>query len=141
MFWNIIIAVGLLVVGGLGGAALTAWLRARRASDTSFDSFKNQAAGIQSYIFTLAVVIGGGWTFYTFVAKDVLKLYEEAQINVQVEAQQEKTPAKPMEGCGQFWVTATVRITNTGKRDVALNYVGDGDALDYETHFPLTIER
>lgn len=86
-----------------------------------YESFKNLAAGIQSWVFSLALLVGGGWTLYTFVTLDLAKraekeLFAQAQVNVDVAARQE------FRENGDPCIVATVKVTNAGGRNVFLDY-------------------
>ena len=88
-----------------------------------YDSFKNFAAGIQSWVFSFAVLVGGGWTLYTFVTLDMAKraekeLFAQAQVNVDVSARQE------IRENGDPCIVASVKVTNAGGRNVFLDYSG-----------------
>jgi hypothetical protein len=88
---------------------------------SSYESFKNLAAGVQSWVLTIAVLVGGGWTLWTFRTLQVeerakKELFAQAQINVDVTAKEELVPS------GSSVITATVKVTNTGGRNVLLDY-------------------
>ena len=87
----------------------------------SHERFKNLASGIQSLIVSTAVLVGGGWTLYTFRALHLEKraqqeLFAQAQVNVKVLARQES-----FADCSTC-VAADVEITNTGRKNVFLDY-------------------
>jgi hypothetical protein len=85
------------------------------------EGFKNLAAGIQSWIISIAVLVGGGWTLYTFVVLEATKraekeLFTQAQVNIKVHARQEALES------GEPCMVAIVEVTNTGGRNVFLDY-------------------
>jgi hypothetical protein len=86
-----------------------------------YESFKDLAAGIQSWIISIAVLVGGGWTLYTFVALEMTKraekeLFGQAQVNIKIAAKQEEIES------GEPCVVAIVELTNAGGRNVFLDY-------------------
>jgi len=86
-----------------------------------YESFKNLASGMQSWIVSVAVLVGGGWTFYTFVALDMAKraekeLFAQAQVNIKIAAREEDL------GNGRSCVVAIVEVANAGGRNVFLDY-------------------
>jgi len=94
-----------------------------RADDASYEGFKNRAAGIQSYVLTAAVLVGGGWTLYRYITLDIRQaqqqLFEQAQIDVTITGTQEQLDS------GELCIAAIVQITNNGKRNVFLDYGGN----------------
>ena len=117
MLGNSLVIILAVVIGGVAGVLLNHWFhRKPSATDPAFEVFKNRAAGIQSCLLSIAIIFGGSWTFYTFVVRDVLKSFEEADINIEIAAREEVLLT------GQLCVSATVKITNTGKRNVFLDY-------------------
>jgi len=87
----------------------------------TYESFRNLASSVQSWTLSIAVIIGGGWTLYTFVALDLeekaqRELFAQAQVSVKVLARQEI-----FDSCSTC-VAAFVELTNTGRQNVFLDY-------------------
>ena len=75
---------------------------------SSRESFKNFAAGVQSWVITVAVVVGGAWTLYTFVTLDMQgraerELFRQAQLKIGIDAAQE-SPKAPTSASQQSYV-------------------------------------
>lgn len=83
--------------------------------------FKNLALGIQSLTLTIAILVGGGWTLYTYIATDVQKLakkslFQQAQIDIDLQGRHYQIENN------KHCISATVAITNNGDRNVFLDY-------------------
>jgi hypothetical protein len=92
-------------------------------ADPSRERFKNWAAGIQSYVLAIAVLVGGLWTLYRFAAIDrrqvEKELFAQATIDIKIEAKQETLEN------GEQCVVSIVEIRNSGTRNVFLDYGGE----------------
>ena len=92
------------------------------------DKFRNILSGVQSLVVSMAVIVGGIWTLITFsVLGEVGKaraerseiekrLHEQAQIVIQIQASHHLVEND------KHCIAATVAITNTGERNVFLDY-------------------
>lgn len=93
------------------------------------EKWKNALAGIQSLAVTIAVIVGGIWSLYTF---DVLgardrasaelrelqyTLDQQATVQIEMEAEQIYLP-----GDTERYVLIEVTIQNTGNRNTILNF-------------------
>ena len=79
-------------------------------------TFYNVAKGVQSIVITLAVIIGGIWTVYTFsvlgtAEKAKLELFKQAAFEIDVNAKYETTGEK------SFYILGIITITNKGNRN------------------------
>ena len=91
-------------------------------SPESAERFKNVAAGVQSIAVTLAVIIGGVWTLYTFSAlgtksRAEAELFQQAVLAIKVEARQESLKAEQ----GRF-IAAIATVENKGNRNTFLDF-------------------
>jgi hypothetical protein len=121
VWFNFLTLILCFSAGALLGVVVSEALRKQNNGGNSHESFNNRAAGIQSYVVSVAVIVGGAWTLYTFVALDVKtraerELFAQAQIDIEIDARQEVLEA------GDLCIAATVKLTNTGKRNVFLDY-------------------
>lgn len=97
------------------------------------DRFKSIAAGVQSIALSLAVVVGGIWTLYTFSAFEEIDrrqaeletvrrgLVERGILDIGMTTRQE-----PGDAGGQRYLVVTVEITNRGNRSEALRWDAGG---------------
>jgi hypothetical protein len=90
-------------------------------SSCSSERFKDLSAAVQSCVVSIAVLVGGGWTLYTFIATDEAeqarrRLFQQAQILIKITASY--LPFEEKKHC----IASVVAITNTGTRDVFLDY-------------------
>jgi hypothetical protein len=90
------------------------------ANDANYERFKNIAAGIQSYILCIAVVVGGIWALFRYkeIDKEVFEqqTFQQAQVDINVTPKQEDLDT------GEMYIAATVEIANNGKRNVLLRF-------------------
>ena len=87
------------------------------------ERFRKLGAAVQSWLIAFAVLVGGAWSVYTFgalgqVERTKIALFQQAQVNIDIAAQEELTCSDP----AGFCIAATVTISNNGSRDVSLSY-------------------
>lgn len=97
------------------------------AKRSTFEKFKNIAAGVQSVIIALGVLIGGLWTYYTFGALRArykaeaeirqLELANRVQgvIDIEIKAEQVSSP----NDTGRF-IKIDIQAKNLGNRNLNL---------------------
>lgn len=95
------------------------------------DRFQKIAAGLQATILSLAVVIGGGWTLYTFnsqlqvenaqaqVQKLRRELDGEPKLEVSIDAKQIESVEK-----SRYLIVGTVNVRNVGTSNTSLTFDG-----------------
>jgi hypothetical protein len=96
---------------------------ARRSNPMNHEQFKNTADGVQSIVLSVAVVVGGVWSAYTF---GLLKTVDEAKaklesitapsLSIHIETQQTASPATK-----KYGLIILVKIQNTGGKRIALD--------------------
>jgi hypothetical protein len=91
---------------------------------STYEAFKNLAAGIQSIGVTLAVIVGSIWSVYTFSVlrlrkKAEAELFEQAVLDITVDAKQEHLP-----GNQQYYIAAVATVVNKGNRNTFLDFRG-----------------
>jgi hypothetical protein len=101
------------------------------------EKFKNVAAGVQSWVVALGLLIGGIWTLYLYTALNTKQMalaeFEEMRrknhqgvVTIDVKAEQEYMPDDPGKS-----VRINIQATNLGDRNIPLKL---GDA-------PLTVSK
>ena len=88
----------------------------------SVERFKDLASGVQSIAVTLAVIIGGIWTLYTFSAlgtkaKAEAELFQQAVLAIKVEARQEV-----LAGDQGLYIAAIATVENKGNRNTLVDF-------------------
>jgi hypothetical protein len=97
---------------------------------TDLETLKNITGAIQSIVLSIAIIIGGIWTAYTFSALRTREKaeadlkYEESErlrqtsvgLEIIIDARQEQLPSSE----GHF-ISALVKLTNKGNRSMPLN--------------------
>lgn len=95
------------------------------------EKFKNIAAGFQSLVLAIAIVIGGGWTIFTFqrlrqsemaeakLRAELNELREKRVINIVIKASQTIVPHDTTR-----YIRAIVEITNVGNYSEVLEWQG-----------------
>jgi hypothetical protein len=88
------------------------------------ERFKDLSAAVQNCVVSLAVLIGGGWTLYKFVAtheteRASRELFQQAQLLIKVSA------SEMVLADGGHCIASTVAVTNSGTRNVFLDYSGE----------------
>jgi hypothetical protein len=97
------------------------------------ERFRNIAAGVQSAVLALAVLIGGGWTLYTFWA-----LHETSRRTAELPALERSLTERgipditvlseqmPGDGYHSRYLVVTVAVTNRGNRTEKFNWATGG---------------
>ena len=88
-------------------------------------TFKDLAAGIQSVLFSTAIVIGGAWTAFVFMEtrpdkKAEYELFSQAVLNVTVEAKQ-----LDVDDEGGLYIAAIAKLENAGNHATHINLKGN----------------
>jgi hypothetical protein len=99
------------------------------------EQFKNVAAGVQSIILTIAVVVGGGWALFTFIslrqseraAADVAaqNRANRGQVALSFAVSAKQYDAEMTRHNAAAVIEASVAIQNVGNRDVILCFDGN----------------
>ena len=104
------------------------------------DRFRNIASGIQSIVLAFAVIIGGGWTLYSFIKLNEidrreaelkqlqLSLRERAKLDIHLTSVQ-----LPSEEDGHRYVAVTVEIENKGNLPEVFLWENSGLAVAHVT--------
>lgn len=84
------------------------------------ETFSKVSQGVQSIVVTLAVIIGGVWTVYTFsvlgtTEKAKLELFQQAVLDVSLSARQES-----IGGDERFYIIGEAVLTNKGNRNTMI---------------------
>jgi hypothetical protein len=85
------------------------------------ERFKDLSAGVQNCVVSIAVLVGGGWALYRFIATSEmerarLELFRQAQILIKINA------SDVVLNDGKHCIASIVGITNNGSRNVLLDY-------------------
>jgi hypothetical protein len=91
------------------------------------DSFEKTASGIQNCALTVALLIGGYWTYHTFNAQlqvqnaqaQLEKLKHEIELEPRVEVTLDVKQIAPL-SYGERGVTGRISVKNVGNKDTAL---------------------
>jgi hypothetical protein len=85
------------------------------------ERFKDLSATFQNCVVSIAVLVGGGWALYRFIAtheieRAKLELFKQAQILIKINA------SDVVLDDGKHCIASIVGITNNGTRNVSLDY-------------------
>lgn len=85
------------------------------------ENFSKVAQGVQSIVITVAVIIGGAWTVYTFsvlgsAEKAKLELFQQSVLDVSINARQDS-----IAGDERFYILGEAVITNKGNRNAIIS--------------------
>jgi hypothetical protein len=88
------------------------------------EQFKNVTAGVQSTVITVAILLGGIWSFYTFsalgsVERAKAELFKQAIVDVEIEAKQEW-----LANDSSLYIFANVKVMNRGNRNASYMFTG-----------------
>jgi hypothetical protein len=99
----------------------------RRAMQFEPGTFKDIAAGVQSIVIALGLLVGGGWTLYTFrtlgsaqkASAELLAIERDQQPGFQLDIDAD---VKQPDATGPYELLIRLEIRNAGKRSVSLDF-------------------
>ena len=103
------------------------------------DKFQKIAAGFQSWILAIAVLVGGGWTLFTFNSllqiensqAQLIKLTREIEETRRPELNLDVTPLATQDSTKRHFFEARIQLKNVGNKSTVLEF----------TKPPITIYR
>lgn len=109
---------------------------------TDPDRFQKMAAGVQSWFLSMAILIGGGWTLYTFQSQlqvanaraQLARLQRDLEESPRIELYLEFNPLTVHENSGNRYFEGVLHVKNVGNKNTAL-LLGQDSVKVYKVNF------